>query len=243
MKTLVQYITEYKQRVKSSFDYDAIKNQIMNCKPKYMGNHVFIDVLWTPEIYFDYHNGWSAGAPRKDSKDNYKISLGASSVIAVEFFAMKNLFRKNEFFGRIDCFAPTILSKEDEDNWEDIKNFLKSKFNAKDQGGIDYIKFESYDELEEILKALEPIINKYNTNYDKNNPSYLYFDKSEATENASDKKHQYEIVTIEQEIVNLTKQLEEIKNAEDKADTDLSALIQSINDKIEYYKKKKNDIK
>ena len=242
MKSLSQYILEYKERKVKSFDYKLLKEKIENCKPKFFGNSVFIDILWTPEIYFNNDKGWSAGEPNKEKGYN-NISLGASPVIAVDFYAMKNLFKENDLSGRISCFAPSIINDEDNDNWDAVKEYLKSKFNAKDIGGCDYIAFKTYGELEEILKGLESVINKYNTKFEKNSPAYLYFDKSEAEQNSADKKKQYEITTCEEEIVKLNKYLEDIEKAASASDTDLQTLIDATKEKIEYFKKKKENIK
>jgi len=241
MKSLSQYILEYKERKIKSFDYALLKEKIEGCKPKFFGNSVFIDILWTPEIHFNHADGWSAGKPNeKGYKD---ISLASSTVMYVDFYATKNLFKENNLQGKIGCFYPYVLNEEDHDNWEAVKEYIESKYNAKDIAGCDYISFKSYGELEQILKGLESVINKYNTKFEKNSPSYLYFDKSEAEQNSADKKKQYEIQTCEEEIVKLSKQLEDVKKAASASDTDLTTLIDSINDKIKYFKKKKDEMK
>lgn len=244
MKNITQYILEYKARVKKSFDYKAIKSAIENCKPKFFGNEVFMELLWTPQIYFNYNNGWSAGKPRNNGEDkDYKeIELGESTVIYIEWYAKKNLFKKNSFSGKLACFEQKPLDNANDDNWNEISKYLGSKYNAKDQNGYDYVSFNTYEELEEILKGLEKLINEYNTNYDKNNPTYLYFDENEAKQNASDKKNQYEILSCEEEIVKLNKQLEDVKKAASASDTDMTILIDSINDKIKFFKNKKDNI-
>ena len=245
MKDLKQFILEFKERKVKSFDYKLLKDKIENCKPKFFGNSVFIDILWAPEIYFHYSNGWSADKPRNNGEDKKynDISLGASTIMCVDFYATKNLFKENDLSGRISCFAPSIINDEDNDNWDAVKEYLKSKFNAKDISGCDYIAFKTYGELEEILKELESVINKYNTKFEKNSPAYLYFDKSEAEQNSADKKKQYEITTCEEEIVKLNKYLEDVKKAASASDTDLTTLIDATKEKIEYFKKKKENIK
>ena len=66
MKDLKTFILEYKERIKKSFDYEAIKSSIENCKPKFFGNNVCMNLLWTPQIYFIYDKGWAAGEPDKE---------------------------------------------------------------------------------------------------------------------------------------------------------------------------------
>lgn len=246
MKDIKTFILEYKSRVKKSFDYRAIKQAIESCKPKYFGNNVCMNLLWTPQIYFNYEKGWSAGKPDKEffhGKDYKDITLGASTVLYIDWYAKKHIFKENEFEGRLGCFYPDAINDDEKYNWEEIQKYLESKYNAKDAGNCDYVKFSSYEELEEILKGLEVVINKYNTNYDKNNSAYLYFDKGEATQNASDKKNQYEILTCEEEIAKLNKQLEDVTKAASASDTDLTVLIDSINEKIKFFKDKKDSIK
>ena len=245
MKNLTQYILEYKSRVKKSFDYAAIKSAIENCKPKFFGNNVCMNLLWTPQIYFKYEKGWSTDKPNKElfhGKDYKDITLGASTVLYIDWFAKKHIFKDNEFIGRLGCFYPDINNDDDKKNWEEIEKFLESKYNAKTKDNCDYIKFDSYEELEEILKGLESIVNEYNTNYDNNNAAYLYFDKNEAEQNSSDKKKQYEIMTCEEEIVKLNKELEDVKKAASASDTDMTVLMDAINEKIQFFKNKKDDL-
>ena len=61
------------------------------------------------------------------------------------------------------------------------------------------------------MNDIEKIINTHNTKCDANEPTYLYFDKAEASFNAKYKKTQYELLSCEEEIVKLNKQLEDIK--------------------------------
>jgi len=246
MKDLKQFILEYKARIKKSFDYKTIKQTIESCKPSFFGKSVSMAILWTPQIYFNYDKGWSTGKPNKElfhGKDYKEITLGASTVLFIEWFAKKHIFKDNEFTGRLGCFYPNIMNDDDKHNWEEVEKYLESKYNAKTQDNCDYIKFDSYEELEEILKDLEKIINEYNTNYDKNNAAYIYFDKSEAEQNSSDKKKQYQILSCEEEIIKLNKQLEDTKKAASASDTDLSVVIDMINDKIKFFKNKKDNIK
>ena len=91
--------------------------------------------------------------------------------------------------------------------------------------------------------AKDEVIKEYNTNYNKNNAAYLYFDEKEASDNAIDKKKAYEILSYDEEIVKLNKQLEDVKDAASASDTDMTTLIDSIKEKIEYFKKKKENIK
>ena len=152
------------------------------------------------------------------------------------------LFKKNSFSGKLACFEQKPLDNANDDNWNEISKYLQSKYNAKDLAGYDYCEFNSYEELEEILKGLEKLINQYNTNYDKNNPTYLYFNYDEAKQNSTDKKNSYEILSCEEEIVKLNKQLEDVKKAASASDTDLTVLIDDINDKIKFFKDKKSKI-
>lgn len=245
MKDLKQFILEYKKRIKKSFDYRVIKQTIESCKPKFFGNEVYINLLWTPQIYFQYDKGWSAGKPDKKSfhgKDYKEITLGASTVLFIEWFAKKHIFKDNEFTGRLCCFCPNIMNDDDKHNWEEVEKYLESKYNAKTKDNCDYIKFDSYEELEEILKGLESIVNEYNTNYDNNNAAYLYFDKNEAEQNSSYKKKQYEIMTCDEEIVKLNKELEDVKKVASASDTDMTVLMDAINEKIQFFKNKKEKI-
>jgi len=253
MKQLIQYLLEYKERKTKSFDYNLLKERIEKekNKPKFMGNWGYIDILWTPQIYFIYDKGWSAGEPNKDpkwfgGKKHTDIHLGTSDVMSVEFYSAKKIFKPNVFEGYISWSFHDKVN-DDDTNLDEVENFLnkKSNYTVPAEGSFPEqkkIKFESYEELESILKELESIINKHNTKCDKNEPTYLYFDKSEATQNASYKKNQYEILTCEEEIVKLSKQLEDVKKAASASDTDLTSLIDSIKEKIEYLKKKKEDI-
>ena len=244
MKQLLDYILEYKQRVKNSFDYDAIRSAIENCKPTFFGKCVDMTLLWTPQIYFDYNNGWAAGKPADDKfKKKYnKITLGTSGICFISFYAEKKLFKKNEFFGRLDFWYSTAdYSDEEKKNIEEVIKYVKSKFNAEvpvqhEWGAQSYFKFTTYEELEEFLKGLEEAINKFNTNYDKNNAAYIYFDKNEAEQNSADKKKQYEIVTAQEEIVKLNKELEDIKKAATASDTDLTPLMDMTKKKIDFFK-------
>lgn len=241
MKLLNQYIFEYKQRTQTHFDYDKIKDAIQNCKPKFFGNHVSLDILFTPEIYFIYAGGgWSTGKPSETLKRKYGdykcIQIDGSSIISIEFFAERNLIKRNEVFGRIDIFSPTCLTDEDKENWQEIDNFLKSKFNAEVSGPFGtckYIKFETYEELESILKELDRIINTYNKNYSKNSPSYLYFNKSEAMDNANYKRDAY-IASIDEKISQLNNKLDVLKQAQQKTKIDLRNEIDNIKDQIKY---------
>lgn len=252
MKNLFQYILEFKERVKTTFDYESIKEQIQNCKPTFFGKCVTIEALWKPQIYFVYDKGWSAGKPNKEfhnGKDYKEISLGESCVMYIDFYAEKKMFKANVLEGKVlFCYNGYDFNDDENKNWEEVLKYIKSKFNAKVEKNkaydeFEYISFKTYEELEEILEGLENVINKYNTNYEKNNAAYLYFDKSEATQNAEDKKKQYEILTYEEEIVKLNKELEDIKRAATASDTDLTALMDIINDKIKYFKDKKESIK
>lgn len=248
MKSLNQYILEYKQRVQTQFDYDKIKDAIQNCKPKFFGNYVSLDILFTPEIYFVYKGGaWSIGKPsetlkRKHNNSDYRwIQIGGSSVMSIEFYAERNLLKRNKLFGRIDIFPPTCLTDEDKENWLEIDNFLKSKFNAEVEASASfdsckYIKFETYEELESILKELENIINTYNKNYSKNSTSYLYFNQSEAVQNAKHKRDAY-IKSIDEKISQLTNKLDALKQTQQETKIDLRAEINNINDQIKYLEK------
>ena len=246
MKSLNQYILEYKQRTQTHFDYDKIKDAIQNCKPKFFGNHVSLDILFTPEIYFVYKGGaWSVGKPSETLKRNHNdyrcIQIGGNSVISIEFYAERNLLKRNKFFGRIDIFSPTCLTDEDKENWLEIDNFLKSKFNAEVEASAScdackYIKFETYEELESILKELESIINAYNKNYSKNSPSYLYFNQSEAVQNAKYKRDAY-IKSIDEKISQLTNKLDSLRQTQKETKIDLRNEINNIKDQIKYLEK------
>ena len=248
MKSIWEYIVEYKERKKKSFDYVDIRNKIVSCKPTFWGKVVNIRALWTPQIYFEYSGGWSAGEPR--SGKNYKeITLGSSAVLFISFYAEKKLFKKNILRGSVTVGCPNLFTDEDKKNWEEVEKYMESKFNAETpedktfSSKRKYFEFETYEELEELLKGLEKVINKYNNNYDKNNAAYLYFDENEAKNNASDKRKQYEIRTCQEEIVKLNKQLEDVNRAASASDTDMTVLIDSIKEKIEFFKKKKDNIK
>lgn len=251
MKSIGEYIVEYKERKKKAFDYIGIRNKIVSCKPTFWGKVVDIEALWTPQIYFVYDKGWSAGEPDKEffhGKDYKEITLGSSTVLFISFYAEKKLFKKNILRGTVHLGYPNLFTDEDKKNWEEVEKYMESKFNAetpedKTFGKQKYFEFETYEELEELLKGLEQVINKYNNNYDKNNAAYLYFDENEAKNNASDKRKQYEIRTCQEEIVKLNKQLEDVNRAASASDTDMTALIDSIKEKIEFFKKKKDNIK
>lgn len=247
MKDITQYILEFKTRRTKGFDYWKIENTIKGCKPSFMGKNVCLDILWTPEIYFNYNDGWSANKPRNNGEDkNYNgISLSESPVMFIDFYAEKKLFKDNIFKGYISWILPDKLN-DDDTNCDELEKFLKEKTNdvIKDREYTqDRIKFESYEELEKYLKEIEKIINTHNTKCDKNEPTYLYFDKTEASLNAKFKKSQYEILTCEEEIVKLNKQLEKVEKTASASDIDLTTLIDSIKEKIEYFKKKREDIK
>lgn len=246
MKSITEYILEYKQRRTTGFNYTKIEQAIKNCKPKLLGNNVCIDILWTPEIYFNYNGGWSAGKPDDafhGGKHYNGITLGDSSVMFIDFFAAKNIFKKNTLEGYISWMLPSKIN-DDDTNLDEIKKYLDSKSNytVNDEDGYPAqkkIKFTSYEELEKYLKEIEDIINKHNTKCDKNEPTYLYFDKTEASLNAQFKKNQYEIISCEEKIVELNKKLEDIKKAEESTDTDLSELKTSIENQINILKKLK----
>ena len=249
MKDITQYILEFKARRTKGFNYSLIEKTIKGCKPSLLGKNVFLDILWTPEIHFNYNNGWSADKPRsnKNGEDkNYnEISLSESPVMFIDFYAEKKLFKDNIFKGYISWILPTKLN-DDDTNCDELEKFLKEKTNdvIKDREyAQDRIKFESYEELEKYLKEIEKIINTHNIKCDKNEPTYLYFDKTEASLNAQFKKSQYEILSCEEEIVKLSKQLEDVEKTASASDTDLTSLIDSIKEKIEYLKKKKENIK
>lgn len=253
MKQLIQYLLEYKERKTKSFDYNLLKERIEKekNKPKFMGNWSCMPILWIPQIYFIYDKGWSAGEPNKDpkwfgGKKHTDIHLGKSDVMFIEFYSAKKIFKPNVFEGYISWTLPSEIN-EDDTNLKEIEKFLEKKANytIPAEGSFPEqkkIKFESYEELESILKELESIINEHNTKCDKNEPTYLYFDPSEAEQNSYDKKKQYEILTCEEEIVKLTKQLADVENAAKASDTDLTILIDSIKEQIENFKRKKEDI-
>lgn len=250
MKDLKQFILEYKKRIKNSFDYVEIRKTIESCKPTFWGKLVDIEALWTPQIYFIYDKGWAAGEPDKEffhGKDYKNIELGSSTVLFISFYAEKKLFKENILRGTVNLGYPNLFNDEDKKNWEEVEKYMESKFNAEHYGGKilgtqKYFEFKTYEELEELLKGLEKVINEYNTNYDKTNAAYLYFDKNEAEQNSSDKKKQYEIMTCEEEIVKLNKQLEDVKKAASASDTDMTTLIDAINEKIKFFKDKKEKI-
>lgn len=254
MKDIVQYILEYKYRKVKSFDYKLLKERIEKeiNKPKFLGKWSCIPILWTPQIYFIYGRDdcWSAGKPDNEFHDNKnytEIKLGSSDVMFIEFYVEKKLFKQNIFEGYIEWSFHNKIN-DDDTNLDEVENFLnkKSNYTVPAEGSWPEqkkIKFESYEELEKILKELETIINRHNTKCDKNEPTYLYFDKSEAEQNSEEKKKQYEILTYEEEIVKLTKQLEDVEKAASASDTDLSTLMDSIKEQIENFKKKKENIK
>jgi len=234
---------KYNERVKKTFNYEKIKSAIETCKPKFFGNNVCIDLLWTPQIYFDYANGWAAGKPNKKNFNgsNYiGVTLGTSPRLFIDWYVSKNLFKKNEAIGKIGFFYPEVINDDEKSNWEEIQKYLESKYNAKDQENNNYIKFCSYKELEIFLKELEDIINKYNIK--RNNEAYFYFDKNEASCNAEIKKVKYEILSCDETLVNLYKQLEDTNKAATASDVDMTVLINSINDKIKKVKDKKDNI-
>lgn len=246
MKDITQFILEFKSRRTKGFDYLGIKKAIQGCKPSFFGKNVFLDILWTPEIYFNYSNGRAYSKPRNNGEDkNYDgISLSESSVMFIDFYAEKKLFKENTIVGYITWILPSKIN-DDDTNCDELEKFLKEKTNDVIKDGEhrqERIKFESYEELEKYLKEIEKIINVHNTKCEKNEPTYLYFDKTEASLNAQFKKKQYEILTCEDEIVKLTKQLEDVENAAKASDIDLTALMDSIKEQIENFKRKKEDI-
>lgn len=247
MKDITQFILEFKSRRTKVFNYSAIKKAIKECKPSFFGKNVFIDILWTPEIHFNYDNGWTSNKPRNNGEDKkYNgISLSESPVMFIDFYAEKKIFKENTMVGYISWILPTKLN-DDDTNCDELEKFLKEKTNDVIKDGEhrqERIKFESYEELEKYLKEIEKIINVHNTKCEKNEPTYLYFDKTEASLNAQFKKNQYEILSCEEEIVKLNKQLEDVKKAASASDTDMTILINSVKEKIEYFKKKKESIK
>jgi len=247
MKDITQFILEFKSRRTKGFNYSEIKKAIQGCKPSFFGKNVFLDILWRPEIYFNYSNGRAYGKPRNNGEDkNYDgISLSESPVMFIDFYAEKKLFKENTIVGYITWILPSKIN-DDDTNCDELEKFLKEKTNdvIKDREySQERIKFESYEELEKYLKEIEKIINEHNTKCEKNEPTYLYFDKTEASLNAQFKKNQYEILSCEEEIVKLSKQLEDVKKAASASDTDMTTLIDSINDQIKMIKDKKENLK
>jgi len=247
MKDLTQYILEFKERRTKGFNYSLIEKTIKGCKPSFWGEAVCFDILWIPQIYFNYNDGWrSYDKPRNNGEDkNYNgISLDESPVMFIDFYAEKKLFKENIARGYISWILPSKIN-DDDTNCDELEKFLKEKTNdiTKERDNAqERIKFESYEELEKYLKEIEKIINTHNTKCDKNEPTYLYFDKTEASLNAKFKKQQYEILSCEEEIVKLNKQLENIEKAASASDTDLTALIDSTKEKIEYFKNQKKQL-
>ena len=251
MDKITQFTQEYQERKKKSFDYQKIKELIESCKPTFWGKSVDISLLWVPEIFFIYHGGWSAGRPNKDFFDgrNYnKIDLGKSAKLYVHFYAEKKLFKPNVYFGRVDfLYFHDKLNTEEEKNQEEMIKFIKSKYNAETPAQFNdsaqpYFKFTTYEELETFLKEFEFIINKYNTNYHKNNSTYVYFDKDEAIQNSIYKKKEYEILMCDKEIVKLGNQLKEVNNVVSASDCDLTILINDVKSKLQFFENKKNMI-
>lgn len=246
MKSIIEYILEYKERRTTGFNYEKIESAIKNCKPKLIGNNVCLDILWTPQIYFDYGNGWSAGKPSDSfhGKHYNGITLGTSSVMFIDFFAEKKLFKENVLEGYISWLLPSKIN-DDDTNLDEVEKYLNSKANytVKSDDGDEQkkIKCTSFEELKNYLKDIEDIINKHNTKCDKNEPTYLYFDKTEASLNSQFKKNEYEIISCEEKIVNLNKQLEDIKKAEKDTDTELTELKYSIENQIKMLKKLKEN--
>lgn len=242
MKSIIEYILEYKERRTKGFNYEKIESAIKNCKPKFLGNNACIDILWTPEIYFNYNNGWSTLSEHDGRKYN-GISLRANSVMFIDFYAEKKLFKENILEGYISWWLPSKIN-DDDTNLDEVQNYLNSVANYETPKDGEYdsqkkIKFTSYEELEKYLKEIEAIINKHNTKCDKNEPTYLYFDETEARLNAQFKKTEYEIVSCEEKIVELNKQLEDVKKAEKDTDTNLDELKTSIERQIAMLKKLK----
>lgn len=252
MKNLTEYILEFKQRKTKTFDYWKIEKAIKECKPTFLGKNVCIDILWAPQIYFIYDKGWCAGKPNDDpnwsnGKKHNGIKLGETAVLFLDFFAEKKLFKKDIFKGYISWILPDKIN-DDDTNCDELESYLNkmSNYEVPAQGSWPAqkkIEVESYEELEKYLKEIEKIINTHNTKCDANEPTYLYFDKAEASFNAKYKKTQYELLSCEEEIVKLNKQLEDIKKAASASDTDLTALIDATEEKIQYFKKKKDNIK
>jgi len=234
MRNLKDFILEYKERHNNSFDYEGIKNVIQNCKPSFFGKNVCLDILWRPEIIFSKENGWEQNKKTKLYKYN-GIILSESPVMFIDFYAEKKIFKKDIIEGYISWILPNKINNDDT-NCDELEKFLKSKANDKNK---ERIKFTSYEELEKYLKEIEDIINKHNTKCDNNEPTYLFFDKSEATLNAQFKKHQYELISCDEKISSLNKELEDIKKAAEGSDVDLTPLIDITIEKIEYFKNSK----
>ena len=161
------------------------------------------------------------------------------------FYAEKKLFKENYIDGFVDWILPRKIN-DDDTNCDDVEKYLLSKANytTPAQGSFPEtkrIKFKTYEELEKILKELEVVVNKHNTKCDNNEPTYLYFNKDEATHNAEFKRQRYEITSTEEKIVELNKQIKEIESAEKSTDTDLSELKLSIQKQIDMLKKMKNE--
>ena len=254
MKDLRNYILEYKQREIKSFDYKKIEDTIKSLQSSFFGKELAMGILWRPEIHFDYSDGgWSSGKPDDDfhGGKHYKgISLGASDALFIEFYGEKKLFKDNIFEGYIVWYLPPNMN-EDDTNYDELEKYLNSaanytvpnKGNFPEFKDVVYkkIKCNSYEELEKHLKKIEEIVNKHNNKCDKNEPTYLYFSKDEATANAKFKKQEYEIISTEEKIVELNKQLKEVEKAENDTDTDLSELKLSIQKQIDMLKKIKNE--
>ena len=248
MKSITEYILEYKERRTTGFNYEKIESTIKNCKPKFLGNTVCLDILWVPQIYFNYDNGWSAGKPDNEfhkAKNYNNISLGTSPVMFIDFYAEKKLFRENVLNGYISWLLPSKIN-DDDTNLNEVENYLNSKANytvpkSNISGEQKKIKFSSFEELKKYLEDIENIINKHNTKCDKNEPTYLYFDKAEASLNSQFKKNYYELISCEEKIVNLNKQLEDINKAEKDTDTKLDELKSSIENQIKMLKKLKEN--
>lgn len=248
MKQLLNFILEYKERRTKGFNYAKIEETIKKCKPSFFGNAAWIEILWTPQIYFNYDKGWSAGKPSESQggKKYNGITLGTSPRMFINFYAEKKLFKNNIFEGYISWILPDKLN-DDDTNCDELEKYLDkmSNYTGKDEiNNIEFkkIKVESYEELKKYLNEIEDIINKHNTKCDKNEPTYLYFDETEASLNSQFKKKQYEILSCEEEIAKLNKELESINKAASASDVDLTSLIDSCQQKIEYFKSQKKKI-
>jgi len=243
MKTLTEFILEYRERRNKSFDYVKIKNAIKNCKPSFFGKNVCLDILWRPEIRFSKDGGWKIN--KKSKSYEYKgITLSESPVMFIDFYAEKKLFKKDVIEGYISWILPDKLNKDDT-NCDELEKFLKSKVNdvIKDRDyAQERIKFTSYEELEKYLNEIEDIINKHNTKCDTNEPTYLFFDRTEATLNSQFTKHQYELKSCDEKISSLNKELEDIEKAAEGSDVDLIPLMDITKEKIEYFKRSKENL-
>ena len=60
--------------------------------------------------------------------------------------------------------------------------------------------------------------------------------------NSQFKKHQYELVSCDEKISSLNKELEDIEKAAEGSDVDLTPLIDITKEKIEYFKKSKENL-